>query len=773
MSSCATPIVQPTPPSSGGSGGLTGITIEETPTAKLFDISYTSGTGVQNFSFELFPQYNNRVWATAPSTNPAGISSPDYRNLTAHYLNPTFSAGQYLTTDASGNLSWASVSGGGGGTVTSVGMTVPSILSVSGSPITSSGTFAITLATQTANLVFASPSSGGASAPTFRALVANDIPGLDAGKITSGILPISRGGTGLNAVGTAGTYLKSTGTGMMWDTVTASPASPLNSIQYNNGGSFGGSSAFTYDGTTVTFNATSTTYGLGVKLIGTGTAGMRYNLTTIIDTGFSGYGIYATQSDSTQQNAWSIFTDSRADGRTNKTAGALYARAGQYSFAGVFEHDQNFGTTRSVALVRINGNVNALDVAGVPLLEINGKNSSAVDVPTVFWNDGTVGFRTSATFASHALGRIYMPWLSTDSGSTTFFAGSSNTGNNSIAVYGMSYSSVGVRGASTTNIGIHGSSGISAGVRAESTSGYGLQASSSSSNAIYASNSSSSDCIYATSNTGKAINAVSTANIAVQAGSSMSTGLYAYSTSGHGIVAESYGTNGRCVNPKPYHTSAFGIYVDSQTTGSSRTAPLIYAQSAETNDFAFIQCYDTSGSVPHFEVRRGRGTKVRSGLNTAGNMSYVGGRILSEYSASGNSGTTETTTHGITIAPNILATNGDSIEFVVVVTFASNTNNKRVRLTYGGTQIYDSTSQAQNGGQLILKGLIVRTGTATQKVVVQCIASGTLFADEAQYTTTSNAVTSSFDQILVLLTGGASNDATTQLTIGNWMPNGN
>lgn len=62
------------------------------------------------------------------------------------------------------------------GTVTSVGVTVPSFLSVSGSPVTSSGTIAISLATQTANTVFAGPTTGSAASPTFRALVLGDLP---------------------------------------------------------------------------------------------------------------------------------------------------------------------------------------------------------------------------------------------------------------------------------------------------------------------------------------------------------------------------------------------------------------------------------------------------------------------------------------------------------------------------------------------------------------------------------------------------------------------
>lgn len=65
---------------------------------------------------------------------------------------------------------------GGIGTVTSVGMTVPAEFSVSPSSITASGTFAITKATETANTVWAGPTTGAAAQPTFRALVAADLP---------------------------------------------------------------------------------------------------------------------------------------------------------------------------------------------------------------------------------------------------------------------------------------------------------------------------------------------------------------------------------------------------------------------------------------------------------------------------------------------------------------------------------------------------------------------------------------------------------------------
>jgi hypothetical protein len=75
--------------------------------------------------------------------------------------------------------------GGGGGTVTSVALTVPSGLSVAGSPITGAGTLAVTENTQSANTVKAGPASGGAATPGYRALAAADIPAIPESGVTN------------------------------------------------------------------------------------------------------------------------------------------------------------------------------------------------------------------------------------------------------------------------------------------------------------------------------------------------------------------------------------------------------------------------------------------------------------------------------------------------------------------------------------------------------------------------------------------------------------
>ena len=71
------------------------------------------------------------------------------------------------------------------GSVTSVGLALDTaaanVFGVSNSPITSTGDITLSLDTQSPNYVFAGPSSGGSSAaPTFRALVAADIPSLSS-----------------------------------------------------------------------------------------------------------------------------------------------------------------------------------------------------------------------------------------------------------------------------------------------------------------------------------------------------------------------------------------------------------------------------------------------------------------------------------------------------------------------------------------------------------------------------------------------------------------
>lgn len=95
----------------------------------------------------------------------------------------------------------------GGGTVTSVALALPTLFTVSGSPVTTTGTLTGTLATQVKNLVWAGPASGADAAPTFRALVTGDLP----------IVAFAQGGTGLSVAADDTTLVSS---GSAWVAAT-------------------------------------------------------------------------------------------------------------------------------------------------------------------------------------------------------------------------------------------------------------------------------------------------------------------------------------------------------------------------------------------------------------------------------------------------------------------------------------------------------------------------------------------------------------------------
>lgn len=154
----------------------------------------------------------------------------------------------YIKTSAFDTLTgWVLVGGGGGsGTVTSVGLSAPSIFSVSGSPVTTSGTLSFSLTTQLANLVFAGPGSGGAAAPNFRSLVASDIPSIPFSQIT-GIVPLAQGGTGQDFSGVASNkIILGTGAGVV--SLVDFLDGNSGDVQFNGGGGLLESSpAFNYD----------------------------------------------------------------------------------------------------------------------------------------------------------------------------------------------------------------------------------------------------------------------------------------------------------------------------------------------------------------------------------------------------------------------------------------------------------------------------------------------------------------------------------------------
>lgn len=139
---------------------------------------HPSSVGASIFSLDSLGNISNANGIILPYTitgfngNSSGVHVPLAVSWTGANV------GQTICPDANGNLTVSGCAGGGGGGVSSVALTVPSWLTVTGSPVTSSGTLAVAPTTaQTSHQVIGTCGTATTFGPCT--LVAGDIPTLN------------------------------------------------------------------------------------------------------------------------------------------------------------------------------------------------------------------------------------------------------------------------------------------------------------------------------------------------------------------------------------------------------------------------------------------------------------------------------------------------------------------------------------------------------------------------------------------------------------------
>ena len=292
---------------------------------------------------------------------------------------------------------WATPAGIG--TVTSVGLTMPSIFAVSGSPVTSSGTIGVSLFTQSANTVFAGPTGGGAATPGFRGLVAADIPNLDASKITSGTLGTARGGTGLGSVGSALQYLRtnSGATGLEWATLPSgiTGSGSAGQVGYWNGASsMTGSNNLWWDNTNAKLGIGTNSPTAPLHVIYTGSGSEYYR------------GLQLQDLSATGAPSW-LFLPGYVG---NNDGGFIIRRNATtvqgISSAGAVQYYQNLELNENTTLKAIqhpNSWVKFVNSSGTRYMEINGWDDVKISTLTGYQNwfksSGYIGFGETAPSA--------------------------------------------------------------------------------------------------------------------------------------------------------------------------------------------------------------------------------------------------------------------------------------------------------------------------------------------------------------------------------------
>lgn len=184
-------------------------TIASTDNEKL--VKFSSGSGV----VANLPQPgtssidgNFVVWIANVGAGSVTITPASSQIDGGATLSLTTNQGVIIFNDGTNYWSVRGISSGG---VTSVSLVMPAEFSVAGSPITSSGTFTVTKQNESANQVWAGPTSGGAAVPTFRSLVSADIP-IATTSLTGAVVPDNSsitisGGVISATAGTGGTTI--------------------------------------------------------------------------------------------------------------------------------------------------------------------------------------------------------------------------------------------------------------------------------------------------------------------------------------------------------------------------------------------------------------------------------------------------------------------------------------------------------------------------------------------------------------------------------------
>lgn len=125
---------------------------------------------------------------------------------------------------------------------------------------------------------------------------------------------------------------------------------------------------------------------------------------------------------------------------------------------------------------------------------------------------------------------------------------------------------------------------------------------------------------------------------------------------------------------------------------------------------------------------------LRAGLST-GTIAKVGGVIYNSITQAGNVGTGEDDLFLYEVPANTLAADKSTIVAFAAGTFGANANNKRIRVRFGGTAIYDTTALALNAGDWFIEVQIIRTGASTQKCVTTIRTSNSSLTSAIDYTT--------------------------------------
>lgn len=667
------------------------------------------------------------------------------------------------------------LSSSGAGSVSSVAMSVPTEFLVAGSPITTTGTLAVTKATQTANTAWAGPTTGAAAQPAFRALVAADLP---ATAVTSTAVltdnAITRGDGGVRGIQTSTAFIDDSGRLLINNATSVAGSTGLTApLQVNSIasgthaiglGGWSADNAGAYLNLVKSRGAAVGTHTIVQSgdslggLIWAGANGTVFRdaayMWTFVDgtpgagTDMPGRIVFSTSPDGTATPAEVLRLDS-SQRVTLGGAATNQASAGSPQIAQLSVHGTSATLTSNNGFF---GMGNWSNNATGPQQTFSKSRGATVGSYTIVQSGDTVGGIVSSAadgvdmaFCTHISFVVDgTPGSGDMPGRIAFHTSQDGTENLTESYRVDSGQRIVMGGIASVTVGNAGRlqvNGTTVATSQAQVSGFAADATTAGSIVL-----------------SKSRHATVGSNTIVQSGDLLGQ-----------IVA--YGADGTNYDP-----AAQIVFEVDGTPGAGTDMPgrirLLTSPDGTATLTEVLRVNNQQELLVGVTTRNTSGGKlqIKAGGQTTNN-SNVGGTTYYNVIQTGNGALTETDAFSHSVAAATLATNGDTLEFEASGTItASASVDKRIKVIFGSTTLFDTGALAITGAtDWTLFGTIIRTGAATQKAKVSMNTSAAALMAYCDYTapteTLANALT-----LRLTINATLANDVIAEFYKEKWMP---
>lgn len=131
------------------------------------------------------------------------------------------------------------------------------------------------------------------------------------------------------------------------------------------------------------------------------------------------------------------------------------------------------------------------------------------------------------------------------------------------------------------------------------------------------------------------------------------------------------------------------------------------------------------------------GGTIDVSCGTSTDRAAVGGVLSVDTDSYGNTGATETTLAAFELKANSLNIDTSFIKLSAWGTFATNANNKRIRVKIGSSTLLDTTALALNGGIWSITGKIIRKTSGSGVAILELMSDNSLIVNKPFYSSFS------------------------------------